>query len=255
MPEFCSGVNSDTINDSNYNDSFSGKSCLPALGNGDRGFSSFNRETGIVPEAAISSWIHGPSTPNLLTLEGASWNSAVAPSEIDGSMTSPSRYATNAAALKTSIQNEYCFYYVRYIWALTEVLHMAATGPLSNADKNTTDSRYNTLKRRTIALNSKLIQIIQVLKGLTDSRGKTLETYYGSNSGVNLLNSQLDTTRESLMRHMGKLEDKDMETGAKTAMMEYTIEKNNSSRNMLAVYGFMNIFAIGMLFYLYQGSK
>jgi hypothetical protein len=46
-----------------------------------------------------------------------------------------------------------------------------------------------------------------------------------------------------------------METNVKTAMMDYTIEKNNASRNMLAVYGFLNIVAVGMLYYMYSSIK
>jgi hypothetical protein len=234
MAEFCSGINTETITVSNYKATFSGTSCLPS-----NGFSSVDPKTGIVSENAISEWVR-----QLLTTRNAT-----APTDINGSIDAPSKYATNAAALKNSIKSEYCFYYVRYIWALTKVLNDAAVGTSSS------DQGYPQLKLDTQALNSKLNQILQVLKGLVNSRGETLESYYGSSGGINSLNSQLDKTRDSLMDHMGKLQGANMENDAKVAMMEYTIEKNNSSRNMLAIYGFMNIIAIGMLVYLYRSSK
>jgi hypothetical protein len=42
---------------------------------------------------------------------------------------------------------------------------------------------------------------------------------------------------------------------AKQSMIDYTMEKNSSSRNLLAVYGFMNIVAVGLLFYMYKAAK
>ena len=237
MADFCSGINTETITESNYKATFTGTSCLPNSGSG---FSSVNPTTGIVPTTEVDSWVR-----QLL----ASTN-AKAPNQIDGSITAPSRFATNAATLKNSIKNEYCFYYVRYIWALTRVLNAAAIGTSSS------DQGYPQLKLDTQALNSKLNQILQVMQGVVNARAASLEKYYGSSAGgINSINSDLDKTRASLMSHMGKLQNQDMESDAKSAMMEYTIEKNNSSRNMLAIYGFMNIIAIGMLVYLYRGSK
>lgn len=237
MADFCSGINTETITQSNYNATFTGTSCLPNSGGG---FSSVNPTTGIVPTTEVDSWVR-----QLLASRNAK-----APTDIDGSITAPSRYATNAAALKDSIKNEYCFYYVRYIWALTKVLNAAAVGTSSS------DQGYPQLKVDTQTLNSKLNQILQVMQGVVNARAASLETYYGSSAGgINSINSELDKTRASLMSHMGKLQNQDMENDAKSAMMEYTIEKNNSSRNMLAIYGFMNIIAIGMLVYLYRSSK
>jgi hypothetical protein len=53
---------------------------------------------------------------------------------------------------------------------------------------------------------------------------------------------------------MRKLQNSEMETNAKSAMIDYTVEKNSSSRNLLAIYGFMNIVAVGMLVYLYRAA-
>jgi hypothetical protein len=46
-----------------------------------------------------------------------------------------------------------------------------------------------------------------------------------------------------------------MEKDLKSAMVDYTVEKNSSSRNLLAIYGFMNIVAAGLIFYLYRTAK
>jgi hypothetical protein len=83
----------------------------------------------------------------------------------------------------------------------------------------------------------------------------SLKSYYGEKSGVNELNTQLDETREELIKHAKLLKKNDLEKDAKSAMIEYSIEKNSSSRNLLAIYGFMNIVAAGLIFYLYRSVK
>jgi hypothetical protein len=93
------------------------------------------------------------------------------------------------------------------------------------------------------------------MQGLINSRAESLDTYYGTTTGVNALNGQLDDARKSLTKHMGKLQSNNMEMDVKSSMIDYSLEKNSSSRNLLAIYGFMNIVAGGILFYLYKSSK
>ena len=92
------------------------------------------------------------------------------------------------------------------------------------------------------------------MKALVNSRLNTLETYYGD-KGVNRLNSDLDTARRNLKDHSEQLQKKDMNTDIQSSMIEYSLEKNSSSRNLLAIYGFMNLVAVGLLFYLYKNTK
>ena len=72
---------------------------------------------------------------------------------------------------------------------------------------------------------------------------------------MNSLNATLDTARTNLVRHSKILENNNLTSDVQAAMIDYSIEKNSSSRNLLAVYGFMNIVAAGLLFYLYTNMK
>lgn len=161
-------------------------------------------------------------------------------------------FATKSATLRVKIQNEYCYYYNRYMYALNALLTQAT---VSGADLSTANTTYTTLKTNTENLNGKLNQIIQVLQSLSNNRLATLNTYYGTNTGVNKINNELNTIRNNLERDAKALNDSQMQTSVKTAMINYSIEKNNSSRNLLAIYGFLNIVAIGTLFYLYRNMK
>lgn len=156
-------------------------------------------------------------------------------------------FSDSAAALRKNIKNEYCFYYKRYMYILKKLLTTIAT---SNA--NTGD--LTAMKQNTESLNSKLNQILQLLQALVNSRLNTLKMYYGPNTGVNQINVELDKNRSDLIKHSTLLKNYELEIDLKSAMIDYTLEKNSSSRNLLAIYGFMNIVAAGLIFYLYRST-
>ena len=91
-------------------------------------------------------------------------------------------------------------------------------------------------------LNSILNQILQILQAVIYKSGSSMPDYYQS-------------ARDRLLSEMRKLENTDIEKDAKKSMLDYTVEKNSASRNLLSMYGFLNVVAIGMLVYLYRSSK
>jgi len=242
---FCS-VNMETIGPANYNQSFSPAtdSCLPNSGTGFAVPGDMDATTLIVRPAALTTQV-----ATLLTSK-----SATAPSTLDPNNMDPaSVFKTKAAIVRSNMEKEYCFYYKRYSWVLNEVLTKAAS---TTALTGTAAADYTIQKAAAGTINSKLNQILQVMQELIKSRTGSLNGYYSSSAGgVNQLNTELDTMRETLKGHSTQLQSKSLETDVQSAMIDYTLEKNSSSRNLLAVYGFMNIVAIGMLFYLYRTAK
>ena len=121
------------------------------------------------------------------------------------------------------------------MFALTQVLTLAATPDTPMGSGST----YDSYKQNAIRLNNQLSQILLILQNVSRLSGASLD---------------IDSVNYNLVDHMRKLQDTAMETDAKSAMVEYTLEKNASSRNLLAIYGFMNIVAVGMLVYLYRAA-
>lgn len=241
MPDFCS-ENKELIRDGNYMANYqtaSRKSCLPNSG---AGFSSSSISAkGMVNKADLDIHLN-----NLIKNTGA-----IAPNTVESENLDPAgSFANKAATLRKDIQTEYCFYYKRYIYILHDILMSAAT-----MGTGSLPAVYLKKKENTEKLNSKLNQILQILQALVNSRLTTLKGYYGADSGVNALNKDLDRTREELVKHSELLKKNDLEKDAKAAMVDYSIEKNSSSRNLLAIYGFMNIVAAGLIFYLYRSAK
>jgi len=237
----------------NYNIPFTGKSCLPRNG---QGFLSIP-QSGIVSSTALSDYVatlqrDWPAKP-LSVSDLSSRDSQVNNPNViinSGNLDPAKTFSDNAKGLRESIQNEYCYYYNRYIWGLRDVLTKAAAG--------TTGASYNDEKVEVSKLNSKLNQILQILQALTTARTDTVNSYYSSDAtvkGVNTLNTELTTLSSQLKDHSEQLQSKSLEQNVQSAMIDYSLEKNASSRNLLGIYGFMNIVAIGFLFYLYRSSK
>ena len=239
MPDFCS-ENTEIITNTNYTDKFPGSSCLPG---GGQGFS----KSSINAKGEIDSQLLNTHVKGLLDAE-----KALAPQTIQQleEMNPAEDFAKTSAKVRDNINKEYCFYYKRYTFILHDILMLAATQESSKLG-----ATYETKKLNTEGLNSKLNQILQVIQALVNSRIASLNTYYGTDTGVNQVNTYLDATRTDLLNHSKLLKNAAMEKDLKSAMVDYTVEKNSSSRNLMAIYGFMNIVAAGLIFYLYRTVK
>ena len=234
--------NNETINDKNYADKYPGESCLPNAGTGFTGTGDVEAKNGLVRDSAIQAQIS-----NLLTKMNAT-----APGTITEEKIQPAAdFSLKSSMLRSAVDKEYCFYYKRYMYILKDVLMTAAT----SGDSITTDSIYLKKKANAEVINMKLNQILQVMQGLVNSRLGSLKTYYGGTTGVNKMNDDLNKTRSKLLTHTELLKNVNMEKDVRSSMIDYSLEKNSSSRNLLGIYGFMNIVAVGLLFYLYRISK
>jgi hypothetical protein len=223
---FCNS--GEIITPTNYSVKYPERSCLP---NGEP-FSSED-SNGIVSVSALNSQL-------------SSLMSSVAGSNQPIRDQSASIFASGSDNLRTLIQNEYCYYYRRYTFALNKLLNDATSANLP--------SDYNTTKNNTVKLNRILNHIIQLLQRLLEMRQGTLDSYYGTNSGVADANANLNITLARLQEHSTALKNTKMEQTVKSSMIDYTIEKNESSRNLLAVYSFMNIVAVAILYQLYTNT-
>lgn len=229
---FCEDTSEmEAISTSNYTATYSGQSCIPPT-------TIINRD-GTVNSAALNSWVN--------TLLANTKAVAITPTNpgFGGNENPSADFGSKATVLRDNIKKEYCFYYKRYIWSIQKILNDAT---------NTSGLVSNELKQGAQTLNNKLNTILLVMKALVNSRLNTLETYYGE-KGVNRLNNDLDTARRNLKEHSEQLEKNDLKRDIQSSMIEYSIEKNASSRNLLAIYGFMNIVAVGLLFYIYRNTK
>ena len=221
------------------------------------GFSTTVVTNGIVSDSELNNHI-----TRLLTTFAANPPTSSTQSEPNAAST----FATNAKQLRTALQTEYCYYYKRYVFGLTQVLNTAKdASAITDTTKITgsTTLTYNSVKTTTQTINSKLNQLIQIMQKLQETRFNSLNTnadsYYNkfnsSSTDSTTLNGRLKAQQDSLASQSALLQSGSFNDDVKQSMIDYTLEKNASSRNLLAVYGFMNIVAVGLLFYMYKASK
>ena len=188
----------------------------------------------------------------MLTQQVEKWlreNNAEAPNILTPTNNNPVKTFTDKSkAIREAIKNEYCYYQNRYSFILKEFLR--------NAISSSTESTADKQKPCVIYLNSVLNQILQVYEELINSRNTTIKSYYeNTDMNVNSLNQDVTNSREKLQNQSDILRNANLATDAQSAMIDYSIEKNQSSRNLLAIYGFMNLVAASLIIYLYRSTN
>jgi hypothetical protein len=265
-----------------YDAKYSGYTCLPNNGTGFSQSADFN-SNGTVKTSALDNQINIILAAKSATVPV---ESSITPD--DAGVAQAKLFATNAKAVRDALLAEYCYYSACYLFALEMLLDAASNvntdssnaiiynidGTISASSEIYRGSNPHktygsiTTSGTTVTatglmgdvynLNSKLNQLIQLIQRLQVKRYADLNTNFYtafSASDSTSLNDMLLQTKTNLMAQSDKLKNGDFEMNVKQAMIDYTLEKNSSSRNLLAVYGFMNIVAVGLLFYMYKASK
>ena len=150
-------------------------------------------------------------------------------------------------ATMAKIQQEYCYNYFRYKYALErlfdKLINTSKSSTLSDNDKAEIQNKLNSAKN----FNEKLNDIIQITNYLAQKRASEMRL---QNTEINALNTDIQSTFNSLQAHSKILNSETSITDLRKRMVEFTEEKNRSALNLLSLYGFLNLVAIGLLFYI-----
>lgn len=147
----------------------------------------------------------------------------------------------------SKIQQEYCYNYFRYRYSLETLFDKLATTSkqptLRDADKADIQSKLTRAK----TYNEKLNDLIQITNFIAQKRATEMRQ---QNSEINTMNSDIKATFDTLQHHSKVLNSETSVTDLRKRMVEFTEEKNRSALNLLSLYGFLNLVAIGLLFYI-----
>ena len=140
------------------------------------------------------------------------------------------------------LQEEYCYYSTRYGYAVQQVVDAApsASGSGNQGADWLAASR---------SLNGRLQDIISIMKYLTTQRMNT-----SPNSQSAQLNAELAMRMKTLSEQGTDLGGKNADTVLYKKMVEYTKQKAKANGNLVLLYTFMNLIALGMLFYVYRAT-
>jgi hypothetical protein len=103
----------------------------------------------------------------------------------------------------------------------------------------------------TQGLNQKLNDLAQLVNEITRKR---LEETQGQSNTINSLNNVLAKRSKGLMAQNKILQKEQGAANLYKEMVKFTTQKANYTNNMLALYSFLNITALGLLFYIYRSA-
>jgi len=147
------------------------------------------------------------------------------------------------------IKAEYCFYDGRYRYALQQLIKNLQVG---YTDSNTTNQKaiQNYLKI-TQGLNRTLNDMTQLVSRITQQRQEDTKD---QSTSINSLNQELVSRGKQLSSQNDILQKEQGAANLYKEMVKFTREKANYTNNMLALYSFLNITALGLLFYIYRSA-
>jgi hypothetical protein len=158
-----------------------------------------------------------------------------------------SNLGTTESTTMGKIREEFCYTYFRYKFALETLFDkLVATSKLASiptADRTIIQSRLDKAKE----FNQKLNDIIQITNHIATKRASEMRQ---QNSDINSLNQNIQSTFNTLQSHSQILNKETSISDLRKRMVEFTEEKNRSAVNLLSLYGFLNLVAIGLLFYI-----
>ncbi len=151
--------------------------------------------------------------------------------------------AADEAALK-AIRDEYCYIRARYEYSVRRFVEGAFS-----ASNGSTVTNYDTWLDSARTLVVRLVDILTLIAALKDERA----TKYASQSAA--AEAAAATTKISTLLSQKKdLSDPESAKKLYSKMVQYTTEKAKANGNLIALYSFLNLVALGMLFYIYRAS-
>ena len=235
MPFTCPPQTS--ITDSELQQTFPG--LLPATPNGD----SDRDSTGLLTPNAVQSII--------ASLKG----SGVIPAQNkDLKMQGDASRTSKQAALLSTIKSEYCFYDSRYKYVLEKIFSEVQQGYLTNTPTTSATTSASTKKYISLAqaLNRRLNDLIQLVNAITEDMTTTSTS----------IDTEMTNTSQSMQDQKKKLDQQNKTISSNEAtmkirkeMVNYSEEKARHTDNLLKLYSFLNVVALGLLVYIYKAAN
>lgn len=157
-------------------------------------------------------------------------------------------HSTENATMQ-SIKEEFCFNYARYKFALDQLFQLLTATASSGALSQEQQSQLQAKLTVAITYNNNLNDLIQITNFIAQQRASEMRT---QNQDVNSMNDTIRSSFATLAEHNRILKQKDALANLRSRMVEFSQEKNLSASNLLSLYGFLNLVALGLLFYIYR---
>ena len=159
-------------------------------------------------------------------------------------------YLKKVDALLKDTETEYCFYEARYKYSLERLLNAINQGYANNTgDVQTVIQRY---LASTQELNQRLNDLTQIINGITDNM---LSSTNGLEQQVQAFDKKMKEQQKKLQAQNKVISSGQAVTELNKQMVKFTEEKGRYSNNLLGLYSFLNIVALGLLVYVYKSAR
>lgn len=147
------------------------------------------------------------------------------------------------------IKGEFCHYYNRYKYSLDDLFKVIATTSSGSTLTTEQQTTINTKLEVVKGFNTKLNDLVQITNYIATRSASEMGT---QSTDINGLNKKITATYGKLASHNAMLRKETAVGDLRKQMVEFSQEKNLSANNLLALYGFLNLVSIGLLFYIYR---
>ena len=161
----------------------------------------------------------------------------------------PNVFVEKQQTLIQNLQSEYCFYESRYKYVLNKLFNAISSGYLSGTEAN--KANVQSYLSKTKMLNTRLNDLTQIMNGITENMLTTSNTIQAE---IDDFNRRLKTQKEKLDAQNKIIMNGDTTTNIRKQMVKYTEEKAKYTDNLLNLYSFLNIVALGLLVYVYKAA-
>lgn len=153
-------------------------------------------------------------------------------------------------ALLNMIKSEYCFYDSRYKYALDKIFKEVQQGHLTN----TPTTSASTKKYIAVAqsLNRRLNDLIQIVNAITNDM---MATSTSMDTEMSNMSQSMQDLKKKLEQQNKTISSNEATMKIRKEMVKYSEEKARHTDNLLKLYSFLNVVALGLLVYIYKAAN
>ena len=211
----------------------SDKSILPDIGKDD----ATNRRNGLLTDTAITNHITTKLQAN-----------NILPKDNDV----PAKYNEKMDKFIKYAKEEYTYYYERYKYALsilfTKIIDTYRTPPTTTA----VPAAVQTALDDVAAVNLKLNDILSVVQTVSTNMHNAA---VATNTQVTEMMKTMLENKDKMEKQGNMIRSNQASSNIQKEMVKYTEEKARYNDNLLKVYSFLNIVALGVLLYVYKAAE
>jgi len=196
--------------------------------------SGSDRTNGLLTDAKVKSIVDAHIKSGVLP-------AATAPVEV---------YDDKAKKFLVNAKKEYQFYNARYKFAVQQLISTIASG--YNRAVSDTQTAIENYQVSATKLNVKLNDCIQVIKGISDNMTQVSAKM---RADLDELNKTMEKNKERLAHQSKIIRSNQASSKINKEMMKYSEEKGRYTDNLLKMYSFLNIVALGLLVYIYRAAE